>query len=69
MFILTKVLSDIYQHWLTPHKKEILDCAVITNDEIIYNLLVCHDCSNYIIMLNEITAFVNLALGAQTIVQ
>lgn len=64
MFVLTKVLPNIYQHWLAPHKEEILYCTVVAIDEVIYDLLICHDCSNYIIMLNEITAFVNLALGA-----
>ena len=45
MFVLTKVLPNIYQHRLAPHKEEILYCAMVANDEIIYNLLICH--ANY----------------------
>jgi len=42
MFVLAKILPYIYQHRLAPHKEEILYCAMVANDEIIYNLLICH---------------------------
>ena len=35
-------MPDIYQHRLAPHKKEILYCALVAKDKIIYNLLICH---------------------------
>jgi hypothetical protein len=42
MFLLTKVLPNVHQHRLAPHKEEVLNCAMVANDEVIYDLLVCH---------------------------
>lgn len=48
--ILTEIISYVNQHRATSHKEEVPDRAMVTKDEIIYNLLICH---NYASTISE----------------